>query len=255
MIRETVIKQAKRHNPWIQATSASVGLHLGLFVTATLWLHTSQHVSRRAIPVRLMFVAAAHVDTKLLPRKGATKSDTPPLKTKPKPRSQKSTPPSSPALNSHAKKAPLKSQAPPSSHKHSSPSAMDRLSAIADNWGEPRNSEQARDSVVQLNQQLQEDYLQRVQASIQKRYRLPATLSATERARLKTVLRLHIDRAGRVAHASILTPSSNPGFDDTVLRAARQTNSFGPPPTHLARAYKKDGVVVEFCPIDCSLQE
>ncbi|MEM7494804.1 MAG: TonB family protein [Myxococcota bacterium] len=240
---------------WTRAVRTSLGLHLGMALAAALWFCAPQPAPRRAIPVRLLPVAAARVNTELLPRRGHKE----PNKTRPKLNQRPVLPKNRPSGRGSLKSPPVKNPSRdkgktvhPSNRKRPSPSALDRLNALAGSWSVSPNSEQARDSAARLNQQLQEDYLRHVQASIQDRYHLPATLGAAERNTLKVILRLRIDSKGRVADASILTPSSNSAFDNAVLRAARQSASFGPPPAHLARVYREKGLITAFCPIDCS---
>ncbi|MDP3427213.1 MAG: cell envelope integrity protein TolA [Humidesulfovibrio sp.] len=63
---------------------------------------------------------------------------------------------------------------------------------------------------------------------IKKNWRYPAFGTETNVA---VVLEINIDQQGKITGARVATPSGNPGFDDSALRAVHETQALPPPRT------------------------
>ncbi|MDO9630803.1 MAG: cell envelope integrity protein TolA, partial [Humidesulfovibrio sp.] len=63
---------------------------------------------------------------------------------------------------------------------------------------------------------------------IKKNWRYPAFGTETNVA---VVLEINIDPQGKITGARVATPSGNPGFDDSALRAVHETQALPPPRT------------------------
>ncbi|MEM7402589.1 MAG: TonB family protein [Myxococcota bacterium] len=131
--------------------------------------------------------------------------------------------------------------------------ALSRLDSVVGSQS-PSAKQQQQQLADQLNQEIKQDYAQRVQALIQSGYRLPNVLSAFEKSHLHVVVRLFIDPQGNLLQAKIDKPSQNAVFDQAVMQGAKQTAPFGAPPKHHADYYRTQGIALEFCPTACANQ-
>lgn len=88
-------------------------------------------------------------------------------------------------------------------------------------------------------------YLALVTRALQENYRLPSTISESERMHLRAQVALFIEPDGRITRYSFERRSGNGAFDDALERAIRQTR-VPPPPPELREAYRSRGISVLF---------
>jgi len=84
---------------------------------------------------------------------------------------------------------------------------------------------------VRLSPELS-DYFRRLEESVRNSWILPAAL-VREAVKLEVVLRIVIEKDGRVSEARIEKGSGNPYFDDSVERAIRKASPLPVPPEQL----------------------
>jgi len=90
-----------------------------------------------------------------------------------------------------------------------------------------------------------ERYLALMQKRLRDHYVLPSTIPESERIRLSAIVRIHIDRTGRLTRFEIEKPSGNPQYDAALEAAVSRASPFPPPPEHLLRTFR-DGFPVRF---------
>jgi TonB family protein len=98
---------------------------------------------------------------------------------------------------------------------------------------------------------LKAQYSDLLAAKIQNGYEVPSTLSDQERISLRAVLLVQIGSEGELITAKVVKSSGNATYDNAVLRSAKQSAPFQPPPLTLRDFFAK-GVQIEFCPTRCS---
>ncbi len=103
-----------------------------------------------------------------------------------------------------------------------------------------------------ISNELAESYEQQVAAILRENYEIPRVITQTEAKRLKLWVRLWIGPAGQLIKIKIQQPSKNTRFDDAVLTGSKRIDSFGAPPLTLARRYKSEGLLIQFCPLECT---
>lgn len=172
-----------------------------------------------------------------------TKAETPtPPAPEPKPAAEKSTPAASP-------KPPAQAAAP----KDAKPKASElddimKRFASADQVGkaEPLPGQADGDPEGDAAEAEEgERYLALVQKRLRDNYLLPSTIPEAERIRLSAIVRIHIERSGRLARYEIEKPSGNPQFDAALEAAVTRASPFPPPPEHLLRTFG-EGFPVRF---------
>lgn len=90
-----------------------------------------------------------------------------------------------------------------------------------------------------------ERYLALVQKRLRDHYVLPSTIPEAERIRLSAIVRIHIERSGRIARYELEKPSGNPQFDAALEAAVTKASPLPPPPEHLLRTFA-NGFPVRF---------
>jgi TonB family protein len=162
--------------------------------------------------------------------------------------------------------APPKEEAPaPEPEPEPQPTASDILeqftqdnerpdlnSLISDRLGEPvdEGHELGHKLGDDITGKLKADYNDILIAKINSAYKLPQTLTDTERIQLRAVLYVTIAADGSLTSAELNPASGNSAFDSAVLAAAKKSAPFDPPPLQL-RGFYSGGVGLNFCPISC----
>ena len=247
--------------PWLFCAGVSLAAHATLFaLCALLALPTrlQQPVPKpqRIVRVRVLpNTPATTAKANPLPRKPAT--TLPPVAQK-KPKQQTKKPPAkstkrAAAAASSQKTTKRKQTASKQAATSSYQKALSRLNTVVGSQS-LSTKQQQQQLADQLNQEIKQDYAQRVQALIQSSYRLPNVLSAFEKSHLHVVVRLFIGPQGNLLQAKIDKPSQNAVFDQAVMQGARQTAPFGTPPKHHVDYYRTQGIALEFCPAACAAQ-
>lgn len=90
-----------------------------------------------------------------------------------------------------------------------------------------------------------ERYLALVQRRLRDHYVLPSTIPEAERIRLSAIVRIHIERSGRIARYEIERSSGNAQFDAALEAAVTKASPLPPPPEHLLRNFS-EGFPVRF---------
>lgn len=90
-----------------------------------------------------------------------------------------------------------------------------------------------------------ERYLALVQRRLRDHYLLPSTIPESERIRLSAIVRIHIEKSGRIARYDIEKSSGNPQFDAALEAAVTKASPLPPPPEHLLRTFG-EGFPVRF---------
>ena len=90
-----------------------------------------------------------------------------------------------------------------------------------------------------------ERYLALVQKRLRDHYVLPSTIPEAERIRLSAIVRIHVDRTGRITRHVIEQSSGNPQFDAALESAVVKASPLPPPPEHLLRQFA-NGFSVRF---------
>jgi len=93
-----------------------------------------------------------------------------------------------------------------------------------------------------------ERYWGMVSAQIHRNYDVSDTIPNEERLHLRAQVLLFIGRTGEVLRAQLVQSSGNELFDNAVLTAARKAGPFAPPPDHLRKMLRDEGVRLEFRP-------
>jgi colicin import membrane protein/protein TonB len=88
-------------------------------------------------------------------------------------------------------------------------------------------------------------YLALVRKALTEVYRVPSTISETDRMHLKAIVVLFIESDGRVAKFTFEKRSGNGAFDSALERAIRQAR-LPPPPAEHRGAYRRQGLGVHF---------
>ncbi|MES2503832.1 MAG: TonB C-terminal domain-containing protein [Myxococcota bacterium] len=103
-----------------------------------------------------------------------------------------------------------------------------------------------------INSELADSYELQVVELLRENYEIPRIISDREAKKLKLLVRLWIDAKGKLVKIKVQDPSRNGRFDEAVMQGSRRISSFGAPPLTMARKYKTDGLLIEFCPMECS---
>lgn len=116
---------------------------------------------------------------------------------------------------------------------------------------EPEGDPQGLDFGNSVIGDLKDSYLAIVQAKLHERFRIPATIGASERASLSITFNILLDATGKMIRLEVLSRSQNPEYDDAVISRVEEIDSFGPPPLPLRKALKRDGLEIKMCPDKC----
>lgn len=235
-----------RSRLWLLCTWISLTAHVVLAAflgVQALWHKQPPPKPKRVVRVRLLpHVPAAPAQDKLLPRKPSATAGPSSPKSPVRSAKRAAHPAAKQATTGHKRNKQAKS----SSYQQ----ALSRLDAVVGSQSQAAKAYQQQ-LADQLNQELKQDYAQRVQSLIQSAYRLPNVLSAFEKAHLRVVLLVSIGPQGHLLDVNVKTPSGNAIFDQAVVEGTKQVASFGPPPRHQVDYYRTQGMVVEFCPTAC----
>jgi hypothetical protein len=130
----------------------------------------------------------------------------------------------------------------------------DPLDILKKRFGKPDPSGNPNGSKYgdSISNELAESYEQQVAAILRENYEIPRVITQAEAKRLKLWVRLWIGPAGQLIKIKIQQPSKNTRFDDAVLTGSRRIDSFGAPPLTVARRYKSEGLLIQFCPLECT---
>lgn len=128
------------------------------------------------------------------------------------------------------------------------------LDLLKKRFGKPSDEGRENGSVYgnSLGSELADSYELRILELLHSNYELPRVISDREAKNLKLLARLWIGPRGDLIKIKIWRPSKNTRFDQAVLQGANKIPSFGAPPLQLARKYKTEGLLIEFCPLECS---
>ncbi len=154
----------------------------------------------------------------------------------------------SPALRAPSPTKGRGERAPPKTKKHDPLDILKKRFGKPDPSGNPNGSKYG-DSI---SNELAESYEQQVAAILRENYEIPRVITHAEAKRLKLWVRLWIGPAGQLIKIKIQQPSKNTRFDDAVLVGSKRIDSFGAPPLTVARKYRNDGLLIQFCPLECT---
>lgn len=160
------------------------------------------------------------------------------------PRLDVSEAPKSLEIASHKKTAPKK--IPPK--KQNNP-----LDLLKKRFGKPTHEGQKQGTVLgnSLRNELADSYELQVAQLLKNHYEIPRIISEQEAKHLRVSVRLWIDFRGQLIKIKIEQASTNQNFDQAVILSSQRIASFGAPPLLLARKYKTEGLLVQFCPLEC----
>ncbi|MEM7588839.1 MAG: TonB family protein [Myxococcota bacterium] len=227
---------------WLFCTCVSLAGHVALagFLGVQAFLQKPTPKPQPVIRVRLVSHSPSKTTkTKLLPRKQSAAASGSAKKAKKSSRR--------PSQSGQSLKKPAKRQQAKTNSYQKALSQLDSLVGSQSQWRQTHQKQFAD----QLNQELKQDYAQRVQSLIQNAYRLPNVLSPFEKTHLRVFVHLSIGSQGNLLHAQIQKPSQNSVFDQAVIEGAKQVAPFGPPPKHQVDYYRTQGITLEFCPTAC----
>lgn len=103
-----------------------------------------------------------------------------------------------------------------------------------------------------LTSELANSYEAQILELLRSNYEIPRIISDREAKSLKLWIKLWIAPNGDLMKIKVQQASKNNRFDQAVLQGAEKIPSFGAPPLQLARKYKTDGLLIQFCPLECS---
>ncbi|MBH1989255.1 MAG: TonB family protein [Myxococcaceae bacterium] len=212
------------------AIAGSLVLH-GLFVAFYLLdaCKPTIRLDSANIQVRLTRLGTPR-DEKLLPRLDASEYQPPAPQAIPKPK--------------EAKQA-VKPMDPKPSHP---------LDLLKKRFGKPSTEGQKEGSSLgtSLSREIAHSYELQVSEILRESYEIPRVISEREARTLKLFVRLWIAPTGHLIRIRVEKASRNRRFDQAVLEASENIHSFGPPPLTLARQYQTQGLLIQFCPMECS---
>ena len=127
------------------------------------------------------------------------------------------------------------------------------LDLLKKRFGKPTPEGQKKGSNLgsSLAQELANSYELQVLELLRNNYEIPRVISPKEAQKLKLWVKLRIDPQGKLIDIQILQASQNTRFDQAVLLGSRKITSFGMPPLQLARKYRTEGLLIQFCPLEC----
>ncbi len=128
------------------------------------------------------------------------------------------------------------------------------LDMLKKRFGKASNEGQEQGSALgsSLTSELASSYELQVLEILRSNYEIPRIISDREAKSLALWVRLWIAANGDLLRIKIQQASNNSRFDQAVLEGAHKIPSFGAPPLQLARKYRTEGLLIQFCPLECS---
>jgi outer membrane biosynthesis protein TonB len=128
------------------------------------------------------------------------------------------------------------------------------LDILKKRFGKPSNEGHKTGSALgtSLSNELANSYEAQILELLRSNYEIPRVISDREAKTLKLWIKLWIAPNGNLMKIKIEQASKNHRFDQAVLQGANKISSFGAPPLQLARKYKSEGLLIQFCPLECS---
>ncbi len=96
--------------------------------------------------------------------------------------------------------------------------------------------------IVRLEHQ---NYMQTVDGHVKRYWNLPGWMA---NSKLRAKVRLYVDGRGNVVKKELTQPSSNPVYDERVMRAIESASPLPRPPENLVSLLSVDGMELEFVP-------
>ncbi|MEI6790775.1 MAG: TonB C-terminal domain-containing protein [Myxococcaceae bacterium] len=133
-------------------------------------------------------------------------------------------------------------------HKKASP-----LDLLKKRFGKPTPQGQKHGSRQgsSLTSELADSYDLQVAAILRENYEIPRVISDKEARTLSMFIRIWIGQRGEIIKIKVEQASKNQRFDKAVIQGSEQISSFGAPPLQLARKYRTEGLLIQFCPLEC----
>jgi len=103
---------------------------------------------------------------------------------------------------------------------------------------------------TEVSGEMKASYNSLLGAHIQNSFELPTVLTEQERMLLRAQVTIRIGSAGDLLFVKITKSSGNAAFDNSVVKAAKNSAPLPTPPLVLRSLYQ-NGVTLEFCPIRC----
>lgn len=128
------------------------------------------------------------------------------------------------------------------------------LDLLKKRFGKPSDEGKEHGSKLgsSLSSELADSYELQILELLRSNYEIPRTISDREAKRLSLWVRMWIGASGSLIKVKIEQASKNPRFDHAVLSGSHKIHSFGAPPLQLARKYRTEGLLIQFCPLECS---
>lgn len=144
--------------------------------------------------------------------------------------------------------------ASPAPKKIATQKPQNPLDLLKKRFGKPSNEGHKSGSSLgtSLANELSNSYEAQILELLRSNYEIPRVISDREAKSLKLWIKLWIAPNGNLMKIKVEQASKNNRFDQAVLQGANKISSFGAPPLQLARKYKTDGLLIQFCPLECS---
>jgi TonB family protein len=138
--------------------------------------------------------------------------------------------------------------------KISAAKPVNPLDLLKKRFGKPSDQGQKNGSALgtSLSSELADSYEAQILELLHRNYEIPRVISDREAKSLKLLIKLWIAPNGNLIKLKIEQVSKNSRFDQAVLQGAKKISSFGAPPLQLALKYKTEGLLIQFCPLECS---
>ena len=246
----------------------SVGAHgvLGLlFLMGDFNFNPTVDLNKNVIQTRLVKLGKER-KKEWLPRKSkppppkqkAKKTQKPAAAIKPPQPQKKPLPKAKPASPTPTKP---KEPPPPANRDAQMSNALSKLQAaqatdlnqlISDKMKVEEDEGSAQGSVLgtEVSGEMKASYNALLGAHIQNNFELPTVLTEQERMMLRAHVTIRIGNSGDLLFVKIIKSSGNAAFDNSVVKAAKNSVPLPNPPLVLRSLYQK-GVTLEFCPIRC----
>ena len=205
------------------ALFVSVGIHIVVFGSIWLWAnsHALYPLPPTTIEIKLAKLGKKKRDPKLLPRIDTAPKPKPPKKTVKK--TSKPKPPPKPL------------------------DILKKRFGKVDKHGDPEGNIYGSS----FHSELANSYELQVVEILRQHYEIPRIINMQEAEKLKVWVRLWIDQAGNLMKIKVQTPSENVRFDQAVLSGSEKIASLGAPPLPLRSKYQNQGLLIQFCPLEC----
>ena len=261
----TAPKKARHVARW--AIAGSLGAHAvvaALFLMGDFGFAPPMDLNKNIIQTRLVKLGKER-KKEWLPRKSEPKKPPPQPKTKIDKKVATSKPPApkqkAPAAKPKKPAVPKKETPKPEDRSQKMSDALSKLQAtqstdlsqlISDKVKaeEEEGSQQGSVLGTEVSGEMKASYNSLLGAHIRNSFELPTVLTDNERIRLRAHLSIRIGAGGDLLFAKITKSSGNAAFDNSVVKAAKNSVPLPNPPLVL-RSYYQKGVTLEFCPIRC----